>query len=159
MVAEDAADEQGLIRHQLTYPDRRPIPWDLLEEARREAARRAARGQKRHPLAGTPAYTMYEDANYVANRYLVAQVWRWLATRDPAARAAAGRAYAATIYPYDEGARLEPGYCPKPYGALRGAYAVGRGYTETSLDQTYSPVIALWRYAQHLADAPTLERI
>jgi hypothetical protein len=153
MVIEDAMDEHGLIRHQLTYPDRKPIPYELLDYVRKDTTERKATGKKWHPLAGTPAYAMYEDANYVGNRYLVAQVWRWLATHDPAAKADAQQAYEATMYPYRKGAEVEPGYWPKPYGALQGEYAVECSYTETSLDQAYSPVIALWRYYQHLADA------
>jgi hypothetical protein len=69
---------------------------------------------KWHPLTGTPAYAMYEDANYVGNRYLVTQVWRWLATKDKAARQDAEKAYQATMYPYYEGRKIEPGYWPKP---------------------------------------------
>jgi hypothetical protein len=152
MVLEDALDEYGLIRHKLTYPDRGPITDDMVGYVGREAARRRAAGLKRHPLAGTAAYAMCEDANYVGNRYLIAEVWRWLATGDLAARDDARTAYRATLYPYQEGAKKERGYWPKPYGALRGAYAVDRNYTETSVDQAYSPVIALWRYYQHLAD-------
>ena len=45
----------------------------------------------------------------------------------------------------------DKGYWPKPYGALQGDHAIGRNYTETSVDQAYSPMIALWRYHQHLA--------
>ena len=153
MVIEDARDEYGLIRHKLTYPERKPIPAALLAHVQQEKAERQASGKKWHPLAGTPAYAMYEDASYVGNRYLVAQVWRWLATHSDDARLDAQRAYQATLYPYYEGAKLEPGYWPKPYGALVGACAVDKIYTETSVDQAYSPVIALWRYYQHLADA------
>jgi hypothetical protein len=159
MVLDDAMDEYGLIRHQLTFPDRKPIASAQLEYVRQDREWRKEHGLKWHPLAGTPAYAMYEDANYVGNRYLVAEVWRWLATRDAGAREAAGRAYRATIYPYHEGAKIEPGYWPKPYGALRGEYAVDRNYTETSLDQAYSPVIALWRYYQHLATEREREEI
>jgi hypothetical protein len=151
MIQEDATDEAGLIRHQLTYPDRKPIPYDQLAYVREDREWRQANGLKWHPLAGTPAYAMYEDANYVGNRYLVAEVWRWLATKDEAARAAARRAYRATIFPYHEGAKRERGYWPKPYGGLRGDFAIDRNYTETSVDQAYSPIIALWRYYQHLA--------
>jgi len=153
MILDDAQDEHGLIRHKLTYPARQPIPAELLAHIRQEKAERQATGKKWHPLAGTPAYAMYEDANYVGNRYLVAQVWRWLSTKTAAAQADARLAYAATMYPYSAGAKLEPGYWPKPYGALVGDYAVDKNYTETSVDQAYSPVIALWRYYQHLADA------
>lgn len=152
MILDDAMDEYGLIRHKLTYPARQPIPAELLAHIRQEKAERQASGKKWHPLAGTPAYAMYEDANYVGNRYLVAQVWRWLATHDPAAHADARQAYLATLYPYQAGAKIERGYWPKPYGALVGDYAVDKNYTETSVDQAYSPVIALWRYYQHLAD-------
>lgn len=152
MVLEDALDEHGLIRHKLTYPERQPVPAALLEHVRQETVERQSTGKKWHPLAGTPAYAMYEDANYVGNRYLVAQCWRWLATHSPAARADAQRAYQATMIPYDEGAKVERGYWPKPYGALVGDYAIDKNYTETSVDQAYSPVIALWRYYQHLAD-------
>ena len=151
MVVEDAMDEYGLIRHQLTYPERKPIPYAMLEHVRQDKEERIASGKKWHPHAGTPAYAMYEDASYVANRYLVSQAWRWLATTDAAARQDAGKAYQATMYPYYEGAKREPGYWPKPYGALKGDYAVDKSYTETSVDQAYSPVIALWRYYQHLA--------
>jgi hypothetical protein len=159
IVREQAMDEYGIVRHQLTYPDRRPITDVMLDHVRADTERRKQSGQKWHPLAGTAAYEMYEDANYVGNRYLVSQVWRWLATRDPDARAAADQAYAASIYAYDEGAKREPGYCPKPYGALKGEFAIDRNYTETSVDQAYSPVIALWRYYQHLADEPKKEHI
>jgi hypothetical protein len=159
IVLEQAMDQHGLIRHALTYPDRRPITEDMLDAVRRDKERRQRKGLKWHPLAGTPAYAMYEDANYVGNRYLISQVWRWRATQSPEARAAAGKAYAASMYPYDEGARLERGYWPKPYGALKGENAVDRNYTETSVDQAYSPVIALWRYYQYLADEPAKKRI
>lgn len=152
IVLEDVIDKYGIFRHQLTFPDRKPITDDMLELVREDRERRIKSGLKWHPLAGTAAYEMYEDANYVGNRYLVSQVWRWLATKDPAARRAAEKAYAATIYAYDEGAKREPGYCPKPYGALKGEFAIDKNYTETSVDQTYSPAIALWRYYQHLAD-------
>lgn len=151
MVLDDALDEYGLIRHQLTYPERAPIPDDQLAYAKEDRAWRQQHGLKWHPLQGTPAYAMYEDANYVGNRYLVAMVWRWLAEHNEAARQDAEISYQATIYPYFEGAKRERGYWPKPYGALQGEYAVDKVYTETSLDQAYSPVIALWRYAQHVA--------
>jgi len=158
MVIDDARDTHGLIRHKLTYPDRKPIPAELLEHIRQEKAERQASGKKWHPLAGTPAYAMYEDASYVGNRYLVAQVWRWLSTHSDEAQLDARRAYQATIYPYHKGAKVEAGYWPKPYGALVGDCAVDKIYTETSVDQAYSPVIALWRYYQHLADEPGEER-
>lgn len=151
MVLQDALDEHGIIRHQLTYPERQPIPYEKLAYAREDRAWRQQNGLKWHPLAGTPAYAMYEDANYVGNRYLVAMVWRWIAARDQASQAAAEVGYRATMYPYFAGAQHEPGYWPKPYGALKGDYAIDKNYTETSLDQAYSPVIALWRYYQHLA--------
>ena len=159
MVLQDAMDEYGIVRHQLTYPERRPITYEMLEQIREDKERRKASGKKWHPLAGTPAYAMYEDANYVGNRYLVSQVWRWLATKDPAAPLDAQKAYQATMYPYTEAARIERGYWPKPYGALRGEYAIDKAYTETSVDQAYSPVIALWRYYQHLANESEKEVI
>ncbi|MBV7339389.1 hypothetical protein KFU94_66480 [Chloroflexi bacterium TSY] len=156
MIIQDALDEHGLIRHKLTFPERKPIPTEMLEDVRQDKAERQATGKKWHPLAGTPAYAMYEDASYVANRYLVAQVWRSLATHGDAALKEAQKdaqcAYQATIYPYHKGEKLDPGYWPKPYGALVGDYAVDKNYTETSVDQAYSPVIALWRYYQHLAN-------
>ena len=152
MVMEDALDEYGLIRYQLTYPDRKPIPNEMLEDVRKDRERREREGLKWHPLAGTPAYAMYEDASYVGNRYLNSQVWRWLATKMVTAQEDAEKAYQATMYPYYEGRKIEPGYWPKPYGALKGDYAVDKVYTETSVDQAYSPVIALWRYYQHLAN-------
>ncbi|MBM3240579.1 hypothetical protein FJZ31_30210 [Candidatus Poribacteria bacterium] len=152
IILDDAMDEYGIVRHQLTYPDRRSITDKMLEYVREEKERRKVSGKKWHPLAGTPGYAMYEDANYVGNRYLVSQVWRWLATKQPQVREDAEQAYQATMYPYREGAKLERGYWPKPYGALRGEYAIDKNYTETSVDQAYSPVIALWRYYQHLAD-------
>ena len=34
-VLDDAMDEHGLIRHTLTYPDRKPIPYELLEDVRK----------------------------------------------------------------------------------------------------------------------------
>lgn len=132
----------------------------MLEAARLDKERRKAEGKKWHPLAGTPAYHMYEDANYVGNRYLIAEVWRWLATLDPAARHDADLACRASIWPAEEGAaKRGPGYWPKPYGALRGENAADKNYTETSVDQAYSPVIALWRYYQHLADEPAKQKI
>ena len=149
IILEDAMDEYGLIRHSLTHPLREPITYEMLEYVREDTERRKASGKKWHPLAGTPGYAMYEDANYVGNRYLISQVWRWLATKDPQARQDAEQAYKATMYPYSEGAKIEKGYWPKPYGALKGEYAIDRNYTETSVDQAYSPVIALWRYYQH----------
>jgi hypothetical protein len=79
MVIEDARDEYGLIRHKLTYPECKPIPAEMLEHIRQEKAEQQASGKRWHPLAGTPAYAMYEDASYVGNPSLVAQVWRWLA--------------------------------------------------------------------------------
>src|SRR5688572_22786360 len=105
MVLDDAMDQYGLIRHQLTFPDRKPIAFEQLDYVRQDKAFRQEHGLKWHPLAGEPAYAMYEDANYVGNRYLVSQVWRWLATKDDAAREDARRAYRATIYPYHEGAK------------------------------------------------------
>ncbi len=152
MVLDDAMDEYGLIRHQLTYPVRKPLSNDLLKHERDERDRRKAAGQKWHPLDGTPAYVMYEDANYVGNRYLISQVWRSRVTGEAGSKDDARRAYEASLYPYREGTRKEKGYWPKPYGALKGNYAVDKNYTETSLDQAYSPVIALWRYYQYLAD-------
>ncbi len=152
IVLDDAMDEYGIIRHQLTSPDRKPFKDEHLQHERDETKRRKAAGQKWHPLAGTPAYVMYEDANYVGNRYLNAQVWRSLASGSSGARNDARRAYEASLYPYREGAKREKGYWPKPYGALKGDYAIDKNYTETSVDQAYSPVIALWRYHQHLAD-------
>ena len=151
MVLDDAMDEYGLIRHSLTTPDLKPIPDEQLEDVRKNTEQRKRLGQKWHPHAGTPAYAMYEDANYVGNRYLLAQAWRWLATKSETARGDARKAYNATMYPYHEGREIDPGYWPKPYGALRGDYTVDKVYTETSVDQAYSPVIALWRYYQHLA--------
>ena len=151
MVLDDAMDEYGIIRHQLTSPDRKPLSEELLQHDRDERDRRKAAGQKWHPLDGTSAYAMYEDANYVGNRYLISQVWRSRATGNSGAKDDAHKAYEATLYPYREGAKKEKGYWPKPYGALKGDYAVDRNYTETSLDQAYSPVIALWRYYQNLA--------
>ncbi|HKG24384.1 MAG TPA: hypothetical protein VKB09_02000, partial [Thermomicrobiales bacterium] len=65
MVLEDALAEHGLIRHELTFPDRRPITDEMVAYVGEDARRRQAAGQKRHPLAGTAAYAMYEDANYV----------------------------------------------------------------------------------------------
>ncbi len=150
-IVEDAMDEYGLIRHRLTYPERRPIPWDMLEHVRRDRQTRQAEGKKWHPLAGTPAYAMYEDANYVGNRYLNSQVWRWLATGTAESRDNAQQGFSATLYPFREGIKREKGYWPKPYGALKGDYAIDRSYTETSVDQAYSPMIALWRFHQHLA--------
>lgn len=152
MIIEDAMDEHGLIRHKLTYPERKPITAEMLDHVRQDTEDRKAAGKKWHPLAGTPAYAMYEDASYVANRFLVSQVWHWLAICSSDARENARIAYQATIYPYHKGVTLEPGYWPKPYGALVGACAVDKIYTETSIDQAYSPVIALWRYYQHLAN-------
>ena len=152
MVLEDAMDENGIIRHTLTYPDRKPIPSEMLAHVRKDKEERQKSGKKWHPLSGTPAYAMYEDANYVGNRYLVSQAWRYLATKAPEARQDAEAAYQATMYPYHKAAEFERGYWPKPYGALRGEYAIDKNYTETSVDQAYSPVIALWRYYQHLAD-------
>jgi hypothetical protein len=143
-------DEHGLIRHSLTYPDRKPIPYEQLEDVRANTEQRKRSGKKWHPHAGTAAYAMYEDANYVGNRYLLSQAWRWLATKNETARRDAEKAYHATMYAYHEGRKIDPGYWPKPYGALRGDYAVDKVYTETSVDQAYSPVIALWRYYQHL---------
>lgn len=151
-ILDDAMDEYGCIRHKLTYPERRAISWDMLASVRRDRAARQAAGQKWHPLAGTPAYAMYEDANYVANRYLISQVWRWRATHTVESRTHAEAACRATLLPYREAAVHEKGYWPKPYGALQGENAIDRNYTETSVDQAYSPVIALWRYCQHLAD-------
>ena len=159
MILDDAMDEYGIIRHQLTCPDRKPISEELLQQERDEKDRRKAAGLKWHPLDGTPAYAMYEDANYVGNRYLIAQVWRSRVTEDSGSKVDAKRAFEATLYPYREGIKKEKGYWPKPYGALKGDYAVDRNYTETSLDQAYSPVIALWRYYQYLADPSEKEEI
>lgn len=152
IVLDDAMDEYGLIRHQLTSPDRKPLTDDLQQHERDERDRRIVAGQKWHPLLGTAAYGMYEDANYVGNRYLISQVWRSRATENTISRDDARRAYEASLYPYREGIKIEKGYWPKPYGALKGEYAIDKIYTETSLDQAYSPVIALWRYYQYLAD-------
>jgi hypothetical protein len=93
---------------------------------------------------------MYEDSNYCGNRFLMAMVWRQLALGpgDTAGRTAVTRAYLASILSAQRGAALEPGYWPKPYGGLRGPNAVGVGYTETSVDQAYSPVIALHTYCR-----------
>jgi len=159
IILHDAMDEHGIIRHQLTYPDRNPITDEMLKHVQEDTKQRKASGKKWHPLAGTSGYAMYEDANYVGNRYLVSQVWRWLATKHSPAREDAKKAYHATMYPYNEGAKIERGYWPKPYGALKGKYAVDKNYTETSVDQAYSPVIALWRYYQHIADHPEKEKI
>lgn len=159
MVIEDAMDEYGIIRHKLTYPERGPITEAMLEQVRRDTEERKSSGKKWHPLAGTPAYAMYEDANYVGNRYLIAQVWRFLATRTDEARQDARKGYLATIYPYRKAAIHDPGYWPKPYGALVGDYAVDKNYTETSLDQAYTPTIALWRYYQYMADEEERQEI
>ncbi len=151
IVLEDAMDKHGLIRESLTYPDRKPIPYEMLESEREDKEHRKRTGKKWHPHAGTTAYAMYEDANYNGNRYLLAMVWRWLAEKTEDAQKDAEKAYHATMYAYHEGRKIEPGYWPKPYGALKGDYEIDKVYTETSVDQAYSPVIALWHYYQHLA--------
>ena len=147
MILEDAMDGQGIVRHHLRA-DRQPLTDSDLEKERTDRRERIASGKECHPLLGTPAYAMYEDSNYCGNRFLMAMTWRCLALgpADVEGRAAATRAYQASILPAQLGAALEPGYWPKPYGGLKGENAVGVGYTETSVDQAYSPVIALRSY-------------
>jgi hypothetical protein len=115
MVLEDAMDDQGFVRHHLRA-DRRPLAdSDLLKE-RTDREERIATGKECHPLLGSPAYAMYEDANYCGNRFLMAMIWRQLAlgSVDRAGKVATDRAYQASILPAQLGAGLEPGYWPKP---------------------------------------------
>ena len=115
MVLEDAMDDQGFVRHHLRA-DRRPLTdSDLLKE-RTDREERIATGKECHPLLGSPAYAMYEDANYCGNRFLMAMVWRQLALgpADRAGKVATDRAYQASILPARLGAGLDRGYWPKP---------------------------------------------
>lgn len=121
MILDDAMDDQGLVRHHLSFPERRPLTEADLGKERADRADREATGKEVHPLLGTPAYAMYEDANYVGNRFLMAMAWRQraLGQSDTAGREAVSRAYEASILPAQMGAALEPGYWPKPYGGVR----------------------------------------
>ena len=126
MILDDAMDDQGLVRHHLSFPERRPLTAADLGKERADRADREATGKEVHPLLGTPAYAMYEDANYVGNRFLMAMAWRQraLGQSDTAGREAVSRAYEASILPAQMGAALEPGYWPKPYGGVRDQSAV-----------------------------------
>ena len=126
MILDDAMDDQGLVRHHLSFPERRPLTEADLGKERADRADREATGKEVHPLLGTPAYAMYEDANYVGNRFLMAMAWRQraLGQSDTAGREAVSRAYEASILPAQMGAALEPGYWPKPYGGVRDQSAV-----------------------------------
>ena len=152
IVMTKARDEHGLVRALLTYPDRRPLTPEWVEEMELDAVS----DRTGLPYAETATY---EDANWCAGRLIVSQAHRYLATRSPEAATAARAGFDHLAFVWDEGLRYDPGFVAKPYGGMRGEYAIDRSYHETSVDQAYMPAMGLWRYHQTFADAEARARI
>ena len=147
-----ARDEHGLVRAVLTSPDGRPLTTEWVEEMGLD------------PTAlwtGMPfsEWIMYEDANWCAGRLIVSQAHRFMATRSPGAAVAARAGYDHLSFVWEEGLRYDPGFVAKPYGGMRGEYAIEKSYHETSVDQAYMPAFGLWHYHQTFADAQARDKI
>ncbi len=152
IVLTKARDRHGLVRSALTYPDCRPITPEWVEKMGLDPI---------SDWTGMPFadWLMYEDANWCAGRLVISQAHRYSATRSLGAAAAARAGFDHLSFVWDEGLRYDPGFVAKPYGGMRGDYAIDKSYHETSVDQTCLPALGLWRYRQTFADAQASEKI
>ncbi len=103
-----------------------------------------------HANVNSPAeYYAYENSLMGTGEYASSQVARYQATGDPEALTAAGRQIHAIIQVFQQGARFEKGFLPKPFGGVRGCACAH----ELSHDQQIKALVALCDYRPYAPPA------
>ena len=106
------------------------------------------------------AFFGYENANQAAGKFVAAMAYRYAATKDSGAAESARLSFYHLCKAFDWAISVgDPGFLPKPYGGLRGKYALRETYHETSLDQTGIPCYGLWQFWQKVATEEEVSRI
>ena len=110
LVEDCLVDEHGAVRSDINACTMKPFPQGFFDESK---------DFLRYPdacYADYADFVEYEDSGIATGAYLCAQIWKYRATKDPAALTRARRCFEGLKAIFDMSQSVEEGYFCKPYG-------------------------------------------